>query len=138
VDAVSEAWSGVPLGNLCPRITKIEIDRTAKLKPGQVVDAALSATDPESDALIYRWVLRSDAGTVGTGGDFQEPEASFDAAVSAEGPAAEVTMPDRAGGYRLFAYVFDDAGGAAVANVPLQVVVLEPETATHDATPESR
>jgi len=121
VDAVVEAWQGAPPDNLCPRILALDADRTARLRPGATVTARVAASDPEDDPLTFRWVLRSDAGTIGTGGDFQASEASYDAAVSVSGPSATVTLPERPGGYRLFAYVFDGAGGAAVANVPLQV-----------------
>jgi hypothetical protein len=121
VDAVVEAWTGAPPDNRCPRIVSLEADRTTRLLPGDTVVANVAASDPEDDPLTFRWLLRSDAGTVGTGGDFQASEASYDAAVSVSGPSATVTLPERPGGYRLFAYVFDGAGGAAVANVPLQV-----------------
>ena len=126
VDAVAAAWTGAPPANLCPLILSLEADRTTQLRSGDTVTSEVSASDPEGDPLTHRWVLRSDAGTIGSGGDFQASETAFDGAVSASGPSATVTMPDRAGGYRLFAYVFDGAGGAAVANVPLHVA--EPTT----------
>jgi len=139
VDALVEAWTGAPSGNLCPRILSLEADSTSQLRPGQTVKARLSATDPENGELTFRWVLRSDSGTIGTGGELQTTEASHDAAVSASGPSATVTMPDTAGGYRLFAYVVDDSGGAAVANLPLHV---EGSATAHEspdhAVPESR
>ena len=121
VDALVEAWTGAPPENLCPRIASLEADRTARLHPGEVVTATLSASDPENDPLSFRWVLRADSRTIGSGGDFQPDETSFEAAVSATGPTAKVTLPNQAGGYRLFAYVSDNAGGAAVANLPLYV-----------------
>jgi hypothetical protein len=139
VDAVAEAWTGEPPDNLCPRVLSLETDRTPPLRPGETVTATLSATDPENDRLTYTWVLRSDGGTVGTGGDFQADETSYDAAVSASGPSATITVPDRTGGYRLFAYVADDAGGAAVANVPLYVEEPARGHGSPDRTiPESR
>jgi len=139
VDEVAEAWTGVPPENRCPGILSLKADCTTRLRPGDTVAAGVSADDPEGDPLTYRWVLRSDAGTIGTGGDFQADEAAFAAAVSADGPSVTVTMPDRAGGYRLFAYVFDGAGGAAVANVPLHVEGLTTGDGMPDRTkPESR
>ena len=41
------------------------------------------------------------------------------------------TLPQQGGGYRLFAYVSDEKGGAAVANVPLYIDPQDdaPETA---------
>jgi hypothetical protein len=121
VDALVEAWTGAPPENLCPRIESLEADRTAGLRPGEVVTARLSARDPENDPLEIRWVLRTDSRTIGSGGDFQPDETSVDAAVAASGATAKVTVPSRTGGYRLFAYVVDNAGGAAVANLPLHV-----------------
>jgi hypothetical protein len=121
VDSMIHAWTGAPAGNLCPRIKALEVDETSGLKPGQKVKASLSANDPESDPLTYRWVLRADSGTIGTGGDAETQETSYSNAVTAAGLSATVTMPENGGGYRLFAYVYDDQGGAAVANVPLFV-----------------
>jgi hypothetical protein len=121
VDTLVTAWAGVPPRNLCPRIVSLEADQTANLRPGQAVKASLSAIDPESDQLTFRWVLQFDSGTIGSGGDPQAEEVSFADAVSADGPTAMVTMPKGGGGYRLFAYVFDGNGGAAVANLPMYV-----------------
>jgi hypothetical protein len=121
VDAIVEAWTGEPPENLCPRILALEADQTVNLRSGQTVKASLSAIDPESDQLSFRWVLRFDSGTIGSGGDPQEEEALFADAVSANGPVATVTIPKGKGGYRLFAYVSDGNGGAAVANLPLYV-----------------
>ncbi len=121
VDAMAEAWTGAPPSNRCPRIGSLVADKTNKLKPGQVVKAKLLASDPEEDPLSINWVLRSDSGTIGTGGDYQVDESSFADAVSSTGAETAVTVPAGGGGYRLFAYVYDGQGGAAVANVPLYV-----------------
>lgn len=121
VDALVEAWTGTPPDNLCPRILSLEAERTAGLEPGETVTARLTVSDPEDDPLTFHWVLRSDSGTIGAGGDHQEDEATFAAAVAAAGPTATITLPERTGAYRLFTYVRDDHGGAAVANLPLSV-----------------
>jgi hypothetical protein len=121
VDAMVEIWTGAPPANRCPRIHSLEADRSVRLTPGQSFTANVNATDPEHEPLTFRWVLRADSGTIGSGGDFQQDESVFDDAVAASGSAATVTMPQGAGGYRLFVYVFDGNGGAAVANLPLLV-----------------
>jgi len=97
------------------------VEGESKRKPGQTVKATLSASDPEGDPLKINWILRQDSGTVGSGGDFEADEAIFANAISAKGKSATVTIPEGGGGYRLFAYVRDGQGGAAVANVPLYV-----------------
>src|SRR5205085_2141135 len=58
----------------------------------------------------------------GSGGDREEATATFpEAVVKADNRGAELKMPKGGGGYRLFAYVYDGQGGAAVVNVPLRV-----------------
>ncbi len=66
-------------------------------------------------------MLRYDSMTIGAGGDAESEELSFADAVAGTDMEATVTIPAGGGGYRLFAYVRDDHGGAAVANVPLYV-----------------
>ena len=120
-DAMTEAWTGSPPANRCPRIESLTVNRTSGLKPGETIKATLTASDPENDPRRIKWILRQDSATIGVGGDFQAEEASFADALSGSGPQVTVTVPDGGGGYRLFAYVYDGHGGAAVANVPLHV-----------------
>ena len=117
-DAMSELWTGTAPKNRCPEIATLLLNRTTDLKSGDAIKASVIASDPEGDKLTYNWVLRSDGGTIGEGGDPQEAEAVFAKAVSANGKAATVTVPKASGGYRLFVYVYDGKGGGAVANVP--------------------
>ena len=148
VDELSHAWTGSPPGNRCPQIHELHVDRTRDLKPGDVVNARVTARDPEQDALTFRWVLRSDSRTIGAGGDPQETETPFPQAVTANRNQARVVLPEGGGGYRLFVYVHDDHGGAAVANVPLFLPapiklakVMPPRTLPHvvygEGAPES-
>ncbi len=121
VDAMSEKWTGSPPPNRCPEITSLSLDRTEQLKPGDRIFGKLKATDPENDKLTVKWLLRSDSGTIGDGGDAQESETTFTDAVQGTAENATVTVPKGGGGYRLFAYVYDGQGGAAVGNVPFHV-----------------
>ncbi len=121
VDAMSEAWSGKPPANRCPEITALTVDRSNHLKPGEIITARLEAADPENDPLTVQWVLRSDSMTIGVGGDAQAEETPFRDAIRGEGVRVEVAVPAGGGGYRLFAYVYDGKGGAAVANAPFHV-----------------
>jgi hypothetical protein len=121
VDAMTEAWTHSAPKNRCPRIESLDFSRSIRLKPGEKIKASLSASDPENDPLTIKWVLRTDGATVGVGGDLQPDESSFDDAVSSNNAEATITAPERGGRYRLFVYVFDGNGGAAVSNVPLSV-----------------
>lgn len=120
-DAMSELWTGKPVANRCPEIESLKLDRTSGLKAGQTVSAEAIASDPEGDPLKFEWVLRTDAGIVGAGGDAQQPEIEIKGRVRFDKGKAILTVPEGGGGYRLFAYVYDDHGGAAVANVPFHV-----------------
>lgn len=121
VDAMSEAWTGSAPNNRCPQIASLRVDRTQNLKPGSTINATVSVSDLETDRLTIKWILRSDAGTIGVGGDAQEAETTLEGAIQANKDKAVVTVPVGKGGYRLFAYVYDGQGGAAVANVPIYV-----------------
>lgn len=121
VDAMSELWTGVALKNKCPEISSLKLDKTSGLKAGDKLNALASVSDPDGDALKYKWVLRTDSGVIGAGGDAQNAEQDVDKAVIANGKKAQVTVPDGGGAYRLFLYAYDNQGGAAVANVPLNV-----------------
>ncbi|MCH2124485.1 MAG: hypothetical protein MK165_06825 [Pirellulaceae bacterium] len=121
VDVMSEAWTGRSPQNRCPEIESLSLSATENLKPREVVTAKLVAADPEGDALSIRWALRYDSGTIGSGGDFQAEETILASAVVGKGSIVTLEVPPGGGAYRLFAYVEDDQGGAAVANVPLFV-----------------
>lgn len=126
VDAMSELWTGKPPANRCPRIESLSMDlKSPRLEPGATAVFKLDATDPENDPLTVRWVLRSDKGVIGTGGDAERNEATIPDAVAADDLMATVTAPDAGGGYRLFAYVSDGNGGAAVANTPFLVDAMQ-------------
>ncbi|MCA9228718.1 MAG: hypothetical protein KDA47_24045 [Planctomycetales bacterium] len=122
VDAMTELWSGSPPTNRCPRIERLEIKGSARLKPGATFQASLTASDPESDSIKVRWVLTEDSQQFPTGGDFQAAPIGFPEAIgNADERQATITMPRGGGHYRLYVFVSDSQGGAATANVPLFV-----------------
>lgn len=123
VDAMTEIWKGSKPANLCPRIESLKVDRANNLKPGEKITATLSATDPENDKLTIKWLFLSDSGTIGAGGDAQASETTVQNAIDVgkDPNQATITVPKNGGGYRVFAYIYDGQGGAAVANVPVNV-----------------
>ena len=122
VDALTELWTGKPPANRCPVIRSLKLAGPDEVQPGATVKATLDASDPDGDPLKVRWVLQREAFAYGTGGDAEDAPPSWATAiVRSDAKQAEVRLPKDGGGYRLFAYVRDDRGGAAVANVPLRV-----------------
>lgn len=122
VDTMAELWSGKPPANRCPAIDKLRLEGPDQVEPHSTIRASLHASDPEGDRLSVRWVLSAEAEVLGTGGDAEPAPQTFSEAITAaDNEHAEVKLPDSPGGYRLFAYVYDGHGGAAVGNLPLLV-----------------
>ncbi len=122
VDTVSELWTGKALANRCPTIQSLQLVGDAKVKPQAKVTVRLEVADPDKDSLKVEWILQAEPLTFGIGGDDEAVPPTFpDAIVKADASSAEIRMPENGGGYRLFTYIRDGKGGAAVGNVPLYV-----------------
>jgi len=122
VDVMAELWTGKRRPNLVPRIHRLSVSPNDSLKAGQIVEARIDASDPELGSLRIKWVLTAEAvERLSAGRDEQVPPVFPDSIQKVSEKSATVKMPSQSGGYRLFAYVLDEAGGAAVANVPLFV-----------------
>lgn len=120
-DAMAEIWTGRPPPNRCPVIASLAVVGPADVDGGATVRADLATSDPEDDPLAVEWVLRADPRVLGVGGDAEVAAKAFpEAVVSRSATRADVKLPPGGGAYRLFAYVRDGKGGAAVANVPLR------------------
>ena len=120
VDALAELWSGKAPPNLCPKIQELSLVAAAgaagrSFAPGTMISAKVTASDPENDALTYKWSLNIDSEGQHTNcpGVFKR---------APEPGAVELQLPQAPGNYRLYAYVYDGKGGAATASTPLQVV----------------
>lgn len=132
VEVMQYFWTGHYPRNRCPRIEEMYVQQGdgssqrvyATLQAGAVVQANVQASDPDGDPLSIRWELRPDvADNPNVGGDREEPVQPIAGAIlDASGNRAMVQIPQQAGRYRLFVYVFDGAGNAATANMPLLVV----------------
>ena len=135
-DTMAELWLGRPVANHCPVIAGLVVDGTDSVAPGAVVHVSLKTSDPEADPISVRWVLRSEVGTYSSGGDKEAAPPEFvDAISESNANHATLTMPSSGGGYRLFAYIRDNHGGAAVANVPLFVKGPKPVALGRKAKP---
>lgn len=122
VDAMSELWTGKPLPNRCPVIKALQLAGDAKVKPQSKLTVKLEATDPDQDSISVDWVLQAEPLAFGVGGDDEAVPPTFpESILKRDATSVEVRMPDGGGGYRLFAYLRDGKGGAAVGNIPLYV-----------------
>lgn len=120
VDAMTEAWTGRPPANRCPVIDSLALDGPDRVPPGATVEARLRTSDPEGDPLKVHWILQRERVGASVGGDAETAPPTYPGAIVAGRlDGASVKMPKGGGGYRLFAYIRDGHGGAAVANIPL-------------------
>jgi hypothetical protein len=122
VDVLSELWSGKSVANRCPRVESLKLAGDTVVEPGATLRAALVASDPEKEPLQVEWVIQAEPAFASVGGDKQDAPPTLPKSIvrgSSEG--AEIVAPQDGGVYRVFAYVLDGKGGAAVANVPFRV-----------------
>lgn len=122
IDAMTELWSGAAPQDRAPTVAPLRLQGETEVAPGARLRVAADAADPEGGPLRARWALRQESGEYLTGGDFrpQLPDIE-DAILAGEADGARIRMPREPGGYRLFLYVYDEAGNAATANLPLRV-----------------
>jgi len=123
VDVLTEAWTGKPAPNRCPRITAAKFEADGEtIHPGDEKKATLAVTDPDGHPVAIRWEVRNESGAHHEGGDREsEPPAVADAIASVQGGNLVLRAPDVPGPYRLYVYVYDGFGGAATANFPFLV-----------------
>ena len=121
-DVMSELWTGQPLANHSPVLSELKLTGKDQVEPGATIELKLTASDPEGDPLAVEWVLQREAAAYGEGGDREAtPPVYQDATQKSATDSATIKIPTGRGGYRVFAYVRDNQGGAAVANVPVFV-----------------
>jgi hypothetical protein len=127
VDVLHYIWNGTWPANRSPQVAGAWLDgRTAyqnvHLKPGQTSVARMEASDPDHDALSYRWEVMEESKDLKWGGDFETKPRCLPDLIS-EANKSEIAMkaPAKPGAYRLFGYVYDGKGHAGHINIPFQV-----------------
>ena len=124
VDTMTELWSGQPPRSSCPVIKELKAEGTTQLKPSQTLKIQLAANDPAQRPLRVRWVVQPEQTRTLTAGKEESrlPELQF-AIIRSDERGCEISAPREAGGYRVFAYVYNSAG-ASVGNIPFYVSSL--------------
>lgn len=122
IDAMTSCWTGKAPRDRVPEIESFKITTAASVEKGATVEAVLEARDPEGEPITVNWVLYQEMEEFSTYGDFRPTPPTFpEAIVKSSNGSVTLKMPDRAGNYRVFAYVDDGSGGGAIANAPLRV-----------------
>jgi len=138
VDVMHEIWNGQPPSNRSPRLGSMLLDgksalESVRLRPRGEYTARVNASDPDADALTYRWEVMEESTSTNVGGDREHAPAHVPGLIS-DPHRSEVLLraPEQSGAYRLFVYVFDGQGHAAHANIPFYVdaPAVSPQTAS--------
>jgi hypothetical protein len=127
VDVMQYLWSGKWPTNRAPHLASFLLNGkkatdNVYLLPGQSVPAVVAVTDPNKDALTYRWELLPESTDLKTGGDREERPKPITGLIPA-GAKAQTTLkaPSKEGAYRLFIYAYDGHDNVATANIPFYV-----------------
>ena len=76
-------------------------------------------TDPNKDALVYRWELLPESTDLKSGGDRESRPAAIPGSLAAENNGqALLKTPLQTGAYRLFLYASGGQGNLAMGNIP--------------------
>lgn len=124
IDVLTEFWTGEAPVNKAPRVTglKIEAD-VANLAPGQTILVAVNATDQDGDTLATEWRVMPESGVRSEGGDAEPELTAVPIGVEhLDATQANITLPEEAGAYRIFATVRDGHNNAGTANLPILIV----------------
>jgi hypothetical protein len=123
VDALATLW-GKPVANRCPQIQPIVFvgSKHPTVKPGALLAATSAVEDPEQDPLSAEWMIAQELSNYDTGGDAIDMPPTFPEAIVRSGVGTcELKAPEAGGTYRLYTYVRDGQGGAALASATFKV-----------------
>lgn len=121
VDVLSQFWKGTTSTSKVPVIKSLNLSKQDMLNPEEMITATLVLEETKKNFKVD-WVVVAEGKERFTGGkDEPVPESYHGAITESTSKIAKIKAPKLRGGYRVFAYVFDDNGGAAVANVPFFV-----------------
>jgi hypothetical protein len=131
VDTMTKLWSGQPPSAACPDIKELKAEGPTQLKPKQTLKIRLATTDPGKKPLRVRWVVQPEQTKPLTAGREEARLPEIQAAIiRSDETGCEIAAPSEAGGYRVFAYVHNEAG-ASVGNIPFHVAA-QPQQAAED------
>lgn len=128
VDTMTRLWTGRWPENRAPKIGNKKIYPEAT-DPLLIFKASgesvfyIDASDPDGDEMTLKWDIRKDESDNPSIGGDREPRIPpiENAVISSESNRVVIRMPEEAGNYRIFAYVFDPSGKTATVNLPIQV-----------------
>lgn len=127
VDELTLYWTGSYPANRAPQVDSIKLAgkrpvESVHVKSGATAVAKVYASDPDNDALTYKWVIQKEVIERSEGGARElEPPAVAITILSDKNGELRFVTPAEPGEYRLFSYVFDGKKKVGTANIPFMV-----------------
>lgn len=127
VGVMRELWTGDSAANKAPYVAYLKLNDTfahesAYLETEQSATATIYTFDSDGDSLRIKWeVLPEVVGKDGSSLRDTKPAAIPNVLSNPQGNKVSVRAPEKPGPYRLYAYVYDDKGHVATANIPFLV-----------------
>lgn len=127
IDELTRYWTGKYPDNRAPKVDSLKIDNrnavdNIYINPGVPSVAKIFASDPNGDALTYKWVMLKEVIERSQGGAREiEPDGVKLEIISEANGELRFISPKKTGEYRLFSYVFDGKNKVGTANVPFCV-----------------
>ena len=122
VDMMQELWSGKAAEHPCPAIKKLAVVGADQVAGGETVKAEVDTADEKGDKLKIDWRLFREQGNYDVQGTGAAATPGYPEAIEKNGER-EVTikLPKFGGVYRIYCYIHNEHGGAAVGSLPVKV-----------------
>ena len=125
VEAMQRVWSGQEPEQTAPVVTGIKVEgkqpiESPTVECGKAFKVEVAATDREGDKMTYIWEVLYEATVLGFGGSYEPRPERYGEVFTTTEPVAEIKI-DKAGNYRVYAYVADGTGYISTVNSPVQV-----------------
>ncbi len=125
VDVMTTFWTGRAVAR-APRVERFHCDVGQKeVLPGSKLRAEATVTDPNGDALAFKWVLRPEVTDTRFAGEGEQRPMAVGLWDTGNRGVLEIEAPSKPGAYRLYMYATDGNGHAATANAPLFVQAVD-------------
>lgn len=123
VEAMERAWTGREPEQTAPIIQGISINSIAfepVINSGTSFTARVEVHDRENDQLTYVWEVLKEATVTATGGAYEPRPERVGEVLTTQTNEVHLSLTTT-GYYRLFAYVLDNTGFVATANIPFAI-----------------
>ncbi len=127
VNIMKEEWSHKTISNHAPVIDSLMLDgksfyNNVYLTPGSLDSAKVYASDPENDPLVVHWEIRPEAEYAAYAGQGEKTPPAVPGCILVDNvESVAFRVPETAGAYRIYVYLYDGHRHFSTANFPFYV-----------------